>query len=262
MTDDKTLDKTTNIRTMDTQAMPVEQSAAAQTAADKGFDDSRNRSLQDIVDTQAMPAPADVKPDAAPPTERVLDKPIPAVDQNADTAVFSETAKDPSAPVDLDTPLNRLAGVADDEPEPEPEPAAKPEPKAEPGSRADGFPPDGAVPPSGTVPPYARPQSGAMPPNPAAPPASARPAAASPTTIAPTGPSMPTILLGVTGILVGAFGLLLGLRLPDVTTWVIGVDPQTLTALFFGGVGVMLILVAVIWGIAKAVAGRGKRTGR
>ncbi|KFI97987.1 hypothetical protein [Bifidobacterium stellenboschense] len=206
MTDEKTLDKTTNIRTMDTQAMPAEQSAE-QAVADKGFDDSRNHSLQDIVDTQAMPAPADVKPDIAPPTEQVLDKPLPAVD--------------------LNTPLNRLMGVADDEPEPEPK---QPEPKPE-----------------------------SMPQNPTVAPTSAQSAAPAPAAIAPSGPSVPTILLGVVGILVGAFGLLLGLRLPDVTVWMLGIDPQTLTALFFGGIGVVLILVAVIWAIAKAVAGRRKQ---
>ncbi|PLS29681.1 hypothetical protein [Bifidobacterium parmae] len=249
MTDDKTMDKTTDIRTMDTQAMPTEQAAAEQAAADKGFDDSRNHSLQDIVDTQAMPAPAGVKPDVAPPTEQVLDKPIPTVDQNADTAVFAEAAvgteattkTDPAAkddttqpvatpPVDLNTPLTRLMGVSD-----EPEPEAKPEPA----------PPKPAAAPSAP-----------RPAAPAQPAGGARPAAPVPATIAPTGPSVPTILLGAVGILVGAFGLLLGLRLPDVTAWMFGIDPQTLTALFFGGIGVVLILVAIIWAIAKAITGR------
>lgn len=118
--------------------------------------ETTNDKTPDTVDTQAMPAPVDMKPDIAPPAEQVLDEPIPVASQ--------------------------------------------------------------------------------------------------PATIVPTGPSVPTIVFGVMGILVGAFGLLFGLRMPDVTAWMLGVGPQTITALFFGAVGVALIVIAVVWAIVKSMA--------
>lgn len=85
-------------------------------------------------------------------------------------------------------------------------------------------------------------------------PAAPRPASSEPSR--PAGASLPTIVFGLVGILVGGIGLLFGLRFSFLATMFVAVDPQTLTAVFVGGVGVLLIVVAIVWGVVKAVAAR------
>lgn len=100
----------------------------------------------------------------------------------------------------------------------------------------------------------------------------AQPAAAAPTVTAATaaavqdadvkapkrGASIPTIVFGVLGILVGAVGLLFGWAFPGLIVQnMLIVDPRMLAAVVCGVVGVILVLVAVIWAIMGSRKQRG-----
>lgn len=64
------------------------------------------------------------------------------------------------------------------------------------------------------------------------------------------GASVPTIVFGVFGILIGIVGLLFGWAFPGLIIQnMLVVDPRMLAAVVCGVVGVILVLVAVIWAI-------------
>ncbi|WP_055428227.1 hypothetical protein [Bifidobacterium aesculapii] len=220
---------------------------------DKGFKPDLNRSLQDIVDTQAMAAPADAKPETAPPTEQVLDKPIAAPIANAAAPEAKRAPNDGKTDEGGATASTDTAASTG-----ETASAAKP------GARSGGHDYPSAAPAAaphniagtphnaaGTTPtapgPVSAPQGGARP--------------ISPEPIRPTGPSLPTILLGLAGVIVGLVGLVLGLWFPNVTMWLVGLNPQAVSALAVGGIGVACVVVAIVWAVAKAVAGARRRTG-
>lgn len=93
---------------------------------------------------------------------------------------------------------------------------------------------------------------------------SAAPAAAAPATprpdagvAQPAGPAAGTIVFGALALVVGVVALLLGIFLPqDLFSWV---DPNDLFAVFVGGLGVLLIAIAVIWAVAKGVSSRSEK---
>ena len=77
-----------------------------------------------------------------------------------------------------------------------------------------------------------------------------------PEAAAPTGPSVPTIVFGVIGILVGMVGIVCASGLTYGLFTVQRISVQQMTALFCGALGVLFIAIAVIWGISRAVSNR------
>ena len=81
-----------------------------------------------------------------------------------------------------------------------------------------------------------------------------------------TGPSVPTIVLGVLGILLGLVVLGFGLGFPEITyglaDWIIAsATPGAFLALSVGGLGVLLLVIAAVWGVARAVRGHRNQDG-
>ena len=79
-----------------------------------------------------------------------------------------------------------------------------------------------------------------------------------------TGPSVPTIVLGVLGILLGAVTLCFGLGFPTASyalaDWIMAyATPETFLTLCVGGLGVLLLVIAAVWGVVRAL--RSRRTG-
>ena len=229
------------------------------TDGDKGFKPDLNRSLQDIVDTQAMAAPVNVKPETAPPTEQVLDKPIAAPIANATAPEAKRAPNDGNADEGGAAASTDTAASAG-----ETESASETAPAAKPGARSGGRDYPSAAPAAAPHNIAGTPHNAAGTPPTApgpvsAPQGDARPIPPEP--IRPTGPSLPTILLGLAGVIVGLVGLVLGLWFPNVTMWLVGLNPQAVSALAVGGIGVACIVVAIVWAIAKAVAGARRRAG-
>ena len=76
-----------------------------------------------------------------------------------------------------------------------------------------------------------------------------------------TGPSVPTIVLGVLGILLGCITLAFGFGFPGVSyalaDWMVtSAAPETILALCMGGLGVLLLVIAAVWGVVRAVRNR------
>ena len=66
-----------------------------------------------------------------------------------------------------------------------------------------------------------------------------------------TGPSAATLTLGVFMLLVGAVAILFGVRFPNgVLAW-FDMDPRVMFAIGCAVVGGALILIAIIWSLAK-----------
>ncbi|MBT1181568.1 hypothetical protein JS531_06245 [Bifidobacterium sp. CP2] len=72
----------------------------------------------------------------------------------------------------------------------------------------------------------------------------------------PTGPSVPTILLGGVGILLGGFGILFGLRFSQLPAIFTSIDPQMTIAVSCAVIGVLLIVIGIGWSIGSAVSKR------
>lgn len=210
------------------------------TDGDKGFKPDLNRSLQDIVDTQAMAAPADAKPETAPPTEQVLDKPI--------AAPIASAAAPEAKPAPSDGKTDEGGATAS---------TGETASAAKPGARSGGRDYPSAA--SAAAPHDAAGNPPVAPGSPAV--AQGDAWQVPPEPVRPTGPSLPTILLGLAGVIVGLVGLVLGLWFPNITMWLVGLNPQAVSALAVGGIGVACIVVAIVWAVAKAVAGARRRTG-
>ena len=68
-----------------------------------------------------------------------------------------------------------------------------------------------------------------------------------------TGPSAATIVFGVLLILIGAAALGLGIGFPTTVLSGFGADPRAVVAIVCGIIGGLLILVSVIWAVARIV---------
>ncbi|PST47792.1 hypothetical protein COO72_11280 [Bifidobacterium callitrichos] len=62
-------------------------------------------------------------------------------------------------------------------------------------------------------------------------------------------------------LLIGVIGLFAGLNPTLIGAWLYDLTPQTATAILFASVGAILLVIALIWSIAKAVSNR-KATNR
>ncbi|MBT1163397.1 hypothetical protein [Bifidobacterium felsineum] len=70
--------------------------------------------------------------------------------------------------------------------------------------------------------------------------------------------SVPTIIFGTLGMVIGVIGLLFGWSFPGLLIESFYIDPRVLTAIICGGVGVVLVIVAIIWAV---MGSRKKQTG-
>lgn len=68
-----------------------------------------------------------------------------------------------------------------------------------------------------------------------------------------TGPSAATIVLGVLLVLVGAMVLAFGIGFPMTALPGLGADPRAIMAIVCGIVGGVLIVVAIIWAVARII---------
>lgn len=78
----------------------------------------------------------------------------------------------------------------------------------------------------------------------------------------PKGASRSTIVFGLIMLLIGAFGMFTGLNPAVLGKWFYDMTPQTAIAIMCAAVGVILLVVALIWSIAKAVASRKEKSKR
>ena len=77
-----------------------------------------------------------------------------------------------------------------------------------------------------------------------------------PEIIRPTGASMATIVFGLLGVLLGAVMIALGVTFPASMLQWFDADPRVVVAIGFAGVGGVLVLVAIVWSVAKMLAPR------
>ena len=77
-----------------------------------------------------------------------------------------------------------------------------------------------------------------------------------PEIIRPTGASMATIVFGLLGVLLGAVMIALGVTFPASMLQWFDADPRVVVAIGFAGVGGVLVLVAIVWSVAKLLAPR------
>jgi len=68
-----------------------------------------------------------------------------------------------------------------------------------------------------------------------------------------TGPSAATIVLGVLLVLIGAMVLAFGIGFPVTALPGLGADPRAIVAIVCGIVGGVLIVVAIIWAVARII---------
>lgn len=68
-----------------------------------------------------------------------------------------------------------------------------------------------------------------------------------------TGPSAATIVLGVLLVLIGAMVLAFGIGFPVTALPGLGADPRAIVAIVCGIVGGILIVVAIIWAVARII---------
>ena len=68
-----------------------------------------------------------------------------------------------------------------------------------------------------------------------------------------TGPSAATIVLGVLLVLIGAMVLAFGIGFPMTALPGLGADPRAIMAIVCGIVGGVLIVVAIIWAVARII---------
>ncbi len=68
-----------------------------------------------------------------------------------------------------------------------------------------------------------------------------------------TGPSAATIVLGVLLVLIGAMVLAFGIGFPMTALPGLGADPRAILAIVCGIVGGVLIVVAIIWAVARII---------
>lgn len=68
-----------------------------------------------------------------------------------------------------------------------------------------------------------------------------------------TGPSAATIVLGVLLVLIGAMVLAFGIGFPVTALPGLGADPRAIVAIVCGIVGGVLIVVAIIWAMARII---------
>lgn len=67
------------------------------------------------------------------------------------------------------------------------------------------------------------------------------------------GPSSPTIVFGVLGLLIGIVGLAFGISFPNPLFPAMHVDPQIVVAIICAAFGIVLVIIAIVWAVMGAI---------
>ena len=208
-------------------------------------DETRNEPETQVIPqtddavTQAMPAaetrelPETVAPTQAMPVDSALTETMPVND--APTEAMPVAPASTQAMSQAEPTQNGTADAPQPGQVPEPEPATMPQ----------------QVPLYSTAPPTQTAAGGA----PTAPAYVQVPVEAhrERPVIRKTGPSAATIVLGVLLVLIGAMVLAFGIGFPMTALPGLGADPRAIMAIVCGIVGGVLIVVAIIWAVARII---------
>lgn len=208
-------------------------------------DETRNEPETQVIPqtddavTQAMPMaetrelPETVAPTQAMPVDSALTETMPVDDAPTETMPVDSASTQAIPQVEPTQP-----GTAD-----APQPGQVPEP--EPATMPQQVPLYSTAPPSQTA-------AGGAPTAPAyvQVPVEARHERP---VIRKTGPSAATIVLGVLLVLIGAMVLAFGIGFPMTALPGLGADPRAIMAIVCGIVGGVLIVVAIIWAVARII---------
>lgn len=77
----------------------------------------------------------------------------------------------------------------------------------------------------------------------------------------PTGVSVPTVLFGLCGILLGVTGIMFGWELVNLPSILASLDMQKAVAMVCAGIGVLLIIAGIVWSVSSVVTKRRKARG-
>ena len=253
------------IEPADTTVLPTQaaaQSAAAAASADTEVMEPtvavRSQAVEDEQSTQALsqiPSTIDDFADTADDvdaadTVKSADETTES-ESSADETPADETDSDRTeqaipgpapavgavGPIPLDVPLSDAIPLAASVPTPTSMPEPTPIPTST--TQREASAPSTPIPPLATAVPAAAPT--------ATPTLAPEP---------PKGASKPTVVFGLIVLLIGAIGLFAGLNPTLIGAWLYDLTPQTATAILFASVGAILLVIALIWSIAKAVSNR------
>lgn len=76
------------------------------------------------------------------------------------------------------------------------------------------------------------------------------------------GASIPTVIFGVLGMLIGVVGLAFGWAFPGLLIESFYIDPRVLIAVICGAMGVILVLVAIIWAVMGSAKKKQRSSGQ
>lgn len=208
-------------------------------------DETRNEPETQVIPqtddavTQAMPMaetrelPETVAPTQAMPVDSALTETMPVDDAPTETMPVDSASTQAMPQVEPTQP-----GTAD-----APQPGQVPEP--EPATMPQQVPLYSTAPPSQTA-------AGGAPTAPAYVQVPVEAHRERPV-IRKTGPSAATIVLGVLLVLIGAMVLAFGIGFPVTALPGLGADPRAIVAIVCGIVGGVLIVVAIIWAVARII---------
>ena len=208
-------------------------------------DETRNEPETQVIPqtddavTQAMPA-AETRelPETAAPTQAIPANDVPTEVMPVDSASTQAMPVDSASTQAIPQVEPTQPGTAD-----APQPGQVPEP--EPATMPQQVPLYSTAPPSQTA-------AGGAPTAPAYVQVPVETRHERPV-IRKTGPSAATIVLGVLLVLIGAMVLAFGIGFPMTALPGLGADPRAIVAIVCGIVGGVLIVVAIIWAVARII---------
>ncbi|KAA8816224.1 hypothetical protein EMB92_04655 [Bifidobacterium callitrichos] len=205
-----------SVSSADTEVMEPTIAVTSQTREDEQATQALSQ-IPSTIDDFAEPAPSTASVGPIP-LDVPLSEAIPAAAQ-ASASPFVSTAPDP-------TPVPESSG-------------ATPAPQAEASTPVESSAPIESSAPVEPEPPVSGPRTAAPTQNNPEP---------------PKGASRSTIIFGLIILLIGTFGMFTGLNPAVLGKWFYDMTPQTAIAIMCAAVGVILLVVALIWSIVKAVA--------